>query len=101
MTNRGIITAALILGACIIFSVWLPIHYKETRRIADEHAAACEKYKASLDDCVNQLAVPTDVHSNEVWAAARNRCRAAWRDDINLSCYGIDSSKTPNPDLFK
>lgn len=94
MTNKGIIAAALILGVCIIFSVWMPLHYRETRRIADENAAACEKYKASLESCLDSFPPTADP-------IVRTRCRAAWRDDINKSCYGIDSSKTPNPDLFK
>jgi hypothetical protein len=77
MTNRGIIAAALILGASIIFAVWLPLHYQTVRRLDQEHKADCAEQKAGLERCLD-VPYPT----NE----ARASCREAWMPVIAKAC---------------
>lgn len=77
MTNRGIIAAAVVLGASMLSAVALTHHFQETRVHAQEQKAECAENKAALERCLN---VP--YPSNE----QRASCRNLWQPVIAKAC---------------
>jgi hypothetical protein len=84
MTNKGIITAATVLGLCILLSVGLVLHRQDVLLREQERKADCAEQRAGFDRCIS---VTPPGGSLEIY----NQCKVFWKPVIDKACYGIDT----------